>query len=472
MPTPSDNDLESFLLQQAPATLVAVLLELARDHEAVQSRLTRLQLADQPNKLAAGFRKSLNAWRRSTRYFGYSEAGAYGRALESWLDQVESDLLHKDPAAALALFEAFIEADVVFFERADDSGGCIGDAVRTASRLWLKAAACCDTSSSDWPGRIVKLFSEDQYGAREELLRSAQLLLDEKALRAVVTLFEARMAVTLAGQAGSERPPIEVFRISAALSLLSEALRDPDVKVRAVMSYSPQPNSMQQKDFAEAYLGVGRLTDALTWLHDSWGNMEGTRLSLLSDTLGRLGRRSESAVIRQNLFERSISVVDLHRWLEHLPEAARPEALERAHQLALDHDDPTTAATLLLDLGDHDAAEAVLLADPARIRGDNYTQLRPIVQAMRAHQHLRGEAAICRAMLTAILNRAYTPAYVHGAGYLVRLRGIAATGAVMRPLESHEDFEESIRSRHARKSSFWAHVNGKRSARTDDHSDE
>jgi len=51
--------------------------------------------------------------------------------------------LPKDPAAALALFESFIEADVAFFEHADDSDGCIGDAVRAACRHWLQAATRC-----------------------------------------------------------------------------------------------------------------------------------------------------------------------------------------------------------------------------------------------------------------------------------------------------------------------------------------
>ena len=59
-------------------------------------------------------------------------------------------------------------------------------------------------------------------------------------------------------------------------------------------------------------------------------------------------------------------------------------------------------------------------------------------------------------------------AYGHAARYWARLREIAATGIGLLPLESHEDFEAAIRSRHARKTAFWAHVNGTRS----DHADE
>ena len=53
--------------------------------------------------------------------------------------------------------------------------------------------------------------------------------------------------------------------------------------------------------------------------------------------------------------------------------------------------------------------------------------------------------------------------YRHTARYWVRLREIAAKGVGLLPREPHETFEGSeaaIRSRHARKSAFWVHVNG------------
>jgi len=276
------------------------------------------------------------------------------------------------------------------------------------------------------------------------------------------------MASALAGPASGDGPPRKVFTISEALQLLSEALHDPGVKVRVVLSNSPQPNAMQQKDFGEACLDVDRPTDALTWLQGPWGHMEDTWQSLQSDALGRLGRYSESASLRQRLFERSISVFDLHRWLGHLPEASSHEAMVRARQLALSHDDPAKAATLLLDIGDDEAAEAKLLAEPARMRGDNYGALVPLAQALKTDQRLRGEAAIYRALLTAIVTRCYARAYGHAARYWARLREIAATGVGLLPLEWHEDFEPAIRSRHVRKTALWAHVNGKRSDRADE----
>ena len=83
MPKPPTEDLETFLRHQTPGNLVDVLLELAKDHEAVQSRLVRMQLADRPDQLAAGFKKALTSWRRSTKFYGYREAGEFGRRLRA-----------------------------------------------------------------------------------------------------------------------------------------------------------------------------------------------------------------------------------------------------------------------------------------------------------------------------------------------------------------------------------------------------
>ena len=462
MAKPPTEDLESFLRRQDVEDLVAVLLELAQDHEAVQARLARLQLADRPDKLAAGFKKTLSGWRRSTEFYGYREAGEFGRMLDGWLDQVARELLPKDPPAALSLLEAFIEADAAWFDRADDSDGVIGDAVRTACRHWLQAAARCKTPSDVWPERLLKLYQADQYGARDELLRCASLLLDEPSQRGLVARLESQLAQALAVSPSGESPPFDVFRISAALSLLAESLRDPDIMVRATLRYSPNPNPVQRQAFVRAYLEAERPADALVWLQDGWSHLDDSRQDLLADTLERLGRFAESSPIRQRMFERTLSGFYFQRWLEHLPEAERPEAIAHARQRALRHDDLAAAAAVLLQLGEADAAEARLIAESGRIDGNDYGRLVPLAKALRSHECLRGETVVYRALLKGILDRAYVRAYGHAARYWARLGEIAGSGGSLLPLSSHEEFEAEIRARHGRKSAFWAHVNGTR----------
>ena len=88
----------------------------------------------------------------------------------------------------------------------------------------------------------------------------------------------------------------------------------------------------------------------------------------------------------------------------------------------------------------------------------------PLAEALRIHQCCRGETAVYRALLKGVLDRAQARAYGHAARYWSRLREIAYTSTDLLPLQSHQDFEAEIRSRHARKVAFWAHVNGERGA--------
>jgi len=90
---PSPESLEAFFRRQDAAALADVLIELAAGHPPARDRLARMQLSSQPKALAAEFRKTLAAWRRSTKFVRYSEAGAFGRELEAWLEQVERELM-------------------------------------------------------------------------------------------------------------------------------------------------------------------------------------------------------------------------------------------------------------------------------------------------------------------------------------------------------------------------------------------
>ncbi len=466
MPRKTSLDkLASFVRQLDTETLSSVLIELAADHAAVHERLVRLQLANQPKALATEFRKKLAAWKRSTKYLDYSQVSEFGGELHAWLEQVEQELLPRDPAEALALAESFIQSDEVFFNRADDSGGVVGDAIRAACVLWLKAASRCESPANAWPDRITTMVEADQYGAREELLRRSDLLLSEDALRGLVSSCQAQLDDALGHPtAAPERVNWLASRASTALVLLSEALRDPEVLVRATLSRSPSPNPVQKSNLAEAFLKYGRPEGALAWLEGPWAHLESTRQHLHAQALAALGRTDEAAVVRRRIFEASLAVWDLHAWLDLLPPREQVPAIERARELAAAHADPTVVALLLMDIGDDTVAEAALTRDPAAIQGRDYGTLVPLAEALERKGLWAGAAVVYRALLVGILDRAYAPAYRHAARYWARLAALAPKFAGPKLLESSEEFEARIRAQHKRKSSFWAHVSGARRA--------
>jgi len=453
----------SFIGQQDAATLASILIDLAEDHEAVRERLVRLQLSTQPKALAAAFRKKLEAWKRAKEYLRYAQVGDFGRELEAWLGQVERELMPQDPAEALALAVAFIEADEVFYNRADDSGGVIGDAICAACVLWLQAASRCESPAGVWPDRIAALVAADQYGTRDELLRHADLLLSEAAMRGLVASCEAQLDEAIAHQGESPQrlnwPPAKA---STALSLLSEALRDPEVLVRSVLRRDPTPNPGQKACLAEAFLKYGQPEGALSWLKGSWGHLERSREHLEAQALTALGRIGEASGVRRRIFEASLAVGDLHAWLDLLPPPEQTQAIELARHWAAASSDPVVVALLLLDIGDDAAAEAALTNAPAAIQGSDYFTLVPLVENLERKGLWAGATAVYRPLLTAILDRAYAPAYRHAARYWARLEALALKHSDLMTLEPPEVFEALMRAKHKRKTSFWAHVNGER----------
>jgi hypothetical protein len=166
------------------------------------------------------------------------------------------------------------------------------------------------------------------------------------------------------------------------------------------------------------------------------------------------------------MFEASLAVWDLHAWLELLPLHEHAPAIEHARGLAAAHEDPTRVALLLLDIGDDSAAEVALVGDPGAIQGRDYGTLVPLAKALENKGLWTGATVVYRALLVAILDRAYAPAYHHAAKYWDRLAALTPNFTGPSHLESPELFEAGILVKHKRKSSFWAHVSGAR--RVDD----
>lgn len=283
----------------------------------------------------------------------------------------------------------------------------------------------------------------------------ADLLLTQAQLREMVISIERELDATAATgspAAGEGRPAL------TALTLLSHALRDPDVHVRATLRRSPRPNSVQRQDFVLRYLDVGRPADALPGLDDPADWHPHTRLRLLAEALKRLGQTERSAPLQQQVFEQTLSVDDFRTWLGHLAPPMQTSAISRARELALGHSDAVSAARLLVEIGCFSEAEQVLVLDPTRITGRDHSWLVPLAKSLEAQQCWRGATAVVRALLDAILTKAYSPAYGHAARYWRQLHAIAEHEPDWPPLRPHAEYIAALRLKHARKTAFWTQV--------------
>lgn len=456
--TESSSALSERLRAQPKNELVALLDELAANHPEVEARIARRALATDPAALAAQFRQCLQTWKRSTCFRPRSAAAAFGRELESWLDEIERELLPLEAARAHALADAFVRMDACLFEQADDSDGAIGDAVRAGCRLWLVGAkAQADRNAAQWIDRIYTLVNADEYGAREALLRHADFLLAPPDLRALAARFEDDLERALARR-GGDRAGYPVFKAAAAVGLVADALRDPDLSTKTTLRYSPAPTPQQKEHFVERYLRFGRPAEALVWLEGDWGTHEERCERLLAQTYGALNDAVQLRAVRRRLFDRSGSASDFEAWRASLAPAERSAAAAVARERAQSTDDPITGAQLLLALEDDAATETLLVARHASLRGEAYYRLVPLARTMEEKGRLLGAVVCYRALLTAVLARAHVRAYRHAAEYLGALRQLDPRVQSYGALPSHETFEAALRNMHVRKVAFWSRL--------------
>ncbi len=443
-------------LRQVPKeTLADLLAELAQSHPEASERLERHALSHDPAGLANVFRTRLEGWKHPKRFRGRGAAADFGRELQAWLDEIERELLPLDAAQALQLVEAFLGNDAEFFEQADDSDAAIGDAIRAACRLWLRAAkAQGNRHIAHWVERVYALVAADQYGARDALLKHAELLFEEPGLRALAQRYEADLDEGLAAREAGRREH-GAFRAAAAIELIADALGNPDLSTRTALRINPDPDLRQREQFAQRYLRRGRPREALAWLERDGMHAEEVSRHLLAEVYAALGETERLRQVRRELFERSGSLDDFEAWKISLAPAEQASATELARARAHALDDPVAAARLLLALNDDAGAEQVLIARRASVRGESYYHLVPLAQALE-NQRPRAAIVCYRALLLAILARAYARAYGHAADYLRTLRRLDTQLFDYGALETHEAFEASIRHAHSRKVAFWS----------------
>ena len=163
-------------------------------------------------------------------------------------------------------------------------------------RGYLHAGFC---PGDQWPARIAALVAAGDYGAREDLLRCANLLLGEQPLCELVSFYEQQLVQALAkpqekSPGRSNQFDRQSSTASSALNLLVKALRDPDLSMRTLVCRSPSPNPLQKEKLVRAYLTYGRAEAALPWLDEPWGHMQSSRQHLLAEVLPLVGCTKEA----------------------------------------------------------------------------------------------------------------------------------------------------------------------------------
>jgi len=440
--------------------LLSLVARLAGDSGEIAARIRYLT---EPAEAGKALLARIRSIRNGRRYVDYGKIGAVASSIESIMADVRADVLPNKPLTALTLAEKLFSLDEMIFNRADDSGGAIGGALRDGCILWLDAAAAVRRggAKTDWVSTLYGLYRKNEYGIREPLLEEAHRLLDEQEMRTLAAQFE-RDAIALM-EHSPNKVSHHVFAPTAAMGLVARALQDPILYERSTRIHSFEPNEIQSMDIASHYLEYNDARAALRWLERPFReSVELQRLQLLDQAYAQLNDRPSQTNIRRELYRRAPSI-HTYRSLEELLSPEERAAL-RARACKDAHLNPSlaSAAELLFGLDEPHLAEQLIVARAGDLDGSNYPLLIPLADVARTRGRLVGASLIYRALIDAILARGYAKAYGHGARYLQKLREIASQLEDFFGHVPHAEYENALRTAHRRKTSFWSRLSESR----------
>jgi hypothetical protein len=440
--------------------LVALVERLASSSAELAARI---DYVTDPSAAAKALQRRISAVRGGRRFISYGDTSEVAGELAMIAADIRADILPRDADKAMALAEKFFCLDQVIFDRADDSGGCIGDELRAACVLWLDAASAVRTtnteSDTDWPQVLYEFYQANDYGIREPLLEQAHRLLQEEELRVLATRFEDDARRTIDAERAGKIERYHVFGASSAMGLVARALRDPKLYEQSILVHSPEPNGLQANDIAEQYLACGDGAGALRWLGVPCGQTaQVEQFDLLDRAYELLDDRDRQIEIRREVYRRAPGIHSYRALEEQLPVDHRSAYRARACQDARMNPHVATAAELLFALGEPTLAEQLIIDRAGELDGRNYVMLTALVKTAKANGRRFAAALIWRALIDAILTRGYAKAYRHAARYLLELRAASASIEDYRGHPSHESYEGALRLAHGRKASFWGRL--------------
>ncbi len=156
-PAAPADDLLSALLNEPRERLAEWLYQAAMSDAGLAKQL-RLRLSSDP----AALKKSLSALLNTGGFLDWRRSQDYAQRLDTPLDILES-LLERDPDQCFELSDYVLNRLLRIYERADDSGGMIGERMHDFAELHARAAAKTELSGARLAAALHKLKKREDW---------------------------------------------------------------------------------------------------------------------------------------------------------------------------------------------------------------------------------------------------------------------------------------------------------------------
>ena len=446
------NNPREQLIKLGAEKLADALLDLStRSDQAAQ--LVE-QLLSPPRENLRHLKARIRGLRQRKRFLGAREAQSYASDLSDLLADIQRNI--EDPKIGLELVVAFFESDNQVLESCDDSYGNVGEVFRyDATELFTHYARDIEDKSylSDL---VFKLYEEDEYGVREELVDHASQFLPEEALCSLAQRFwENAENIDKTVKDNQYDARHSLFAVES----LARQLHDAPLFERAALATWPDLSSKTCLDIAEVYLEAQEPEKALDWIKKVPPEMaleDYKRDKLLLDIYRKTNNQEKLAEVAWRIFRQHKDVDNLEELLSIIGEDQREKVIaETSQEIMANPSSFYYDISFLLDTNQVDLAQKYVLENEDTLNGDQYGLMLTLAQRFEKENRFLVSTIIYRELLESILRRAQSKYYQYGVRYLKKLEKLAPQVSDWQGVLPHELYFKKIAETHARKKSFW-----------------
>ena len=449
--------LESLGAERLSATLLA-LADVSAEAATAVTRLTA-----SPAQNIKRIKARLAAQKRASRFIDWRGARAFGRELAGLVADIRESA--PDPETGLDLVARFFRLDEVVFERVDDSDGSVAPAFKQDAQEAFLHFAGQVSDKVIVLSLVLDLLAANGYGARDTLLDGIGSILTEAQMSELIDACRKRANAAAKSAEANSTSKYDTWRWLHNIQELARQLGDADLFRDTRLEV--HSGSAACLDIARVYLETDNYAQATHWIEqidegEQFNQAE--RRTLHIDICRRSGDTAKLTELAWQAFRAGRSSASVEQLMRDIGATDRAQLVDNEIRLICEQTifNGTDLAFLIEENALKQAAQYVL-ERAEQIEGAYfYDSLLTYASVFSNAGFPLPASMIFRALLDAILAAGRTNAYGHGARYLLAARTLSRDISDWQQLETHEQYETGLRSRHGQKRSFWMKVDGRK----------
>ncbi|MFW5640435.1 MAG: DUF6880 family protein [Thermodesulfobacteriota bacterium] len=403
--------------------------------------------------------KAIEAALSPGRFISYNAAWSFVKDVQGVADNI-GEIIRKEPARAVRLYEIFIAACHEKAEEIDDSSGNFGMLVEELFQGWIIARQSAHSDPDETAISLISWMEDDPYGFCHDLERGVVKVLDKKGLAAFSQQIRAKFeSAPTQDDPGKRSSGYERRRWGGALKTLLAAQRNVDAYIALC-----DQTGLDTKDcisIAKIYKSRRRLEDALSWVErglkiartDSRTSYQEYELSELKRVLlARVGRTEDALQSAWFEFEARPSTFTYKELMRYVPEKEKTNWHQKA-MAASEKSDLSSLVELWLENKEYGRLVSRLLQTPDdELEGLSHYRTEPLARKLeRSHPAI--SARVYRALCMRIVNAGKSKYYDAALRHIERAKKCYTKSGLDADWQA---VVADVRTRHSRKKKFMA----------------